>query len=99
MTTPAKVIKDECRWCKNGNQFTCESEVCALNNNSLSSLKRIRSHCLDCVQTTYEVTACEGNVILPTPHKCHLWGYRSGKNPKRKGKGGKGVRFEKENKC
>ncbi len=57
--TPAKAIKSECRWCRGGaKSFRCESEICKFNDKSLSPLKRIRAHCLDCVETRQEVKRC-----------------------------------------
>lgn len=83
--TPTRAIKDECRFCKNGNRFDCESEVCNLNGKTLSALKRIRAHCLTCVGVPSAAKDCSGDVVYPDPHKCHLWAYRFGHDPGRKG--------------
>jgi hypothetical protein len=65
----------------------CESKVCNLNNKSLSPLKRIKSHCLDCVETKSEVKNCTGKLLFEKL-LCYLHPYRQGHNPKRKGIGG-----------
>lgn len=86
--TPKKSIEAECRFCKSGQRFDCESSTCKLNDSRLSSLKRIKAHCLDCNGGRAEVVTCRGDVLNPSPHKCSLWEYRLGKNPALKGKGG-----------
>jgi len=85
--TPKKSIKIQCRYCKNGQQFDCGSIFCKLNDRDLSSLKKIRVHCLDCVGSSPQVKECMGEVLAPAPHKCSLWDYRFGTNPKRRGMG------------
>jgi hypothetical protein len=85
--TPARAIKSECRWCIGGTKsFKCDSESCKLNNKSLSSLKRIKEHCLDCVETRKEVRNCTGKLLFED-RICYLHPYRLGHNPKRKGIG------------
>lgn len=86
---PKKAIKIECGYCKNWQRFICVSEICRLNNVNLSSLKRIKAHCLTCVESRKDVMECTGQVLNPEPHKCPLWEFRLGKNPNRKGMGGK----------
>lgn len=86
--TPSNAIKEQCRYCLPSNWTSCDSMACNLNNKQLSSLKRIRAHCLDCVGTHPEVSSCTGNALYPASHKCSLWVYRAGKNPSLKGKGG-----------
>lgn len=86
--TPKKAIEAECRSCKNGQRFDCESSTCKLDDRRLPTLKRIKAHCLDCVGGRAEVLSCMGNILNPTPHKCALWAYRLGTNPALKGKGG-----------
>lgn len=87
--TPKKAVEVECRYCKNGQRFNCESTVCKLNDNSLSTLKRIKAHCLDCTGSRADVVSCSGDILNPSPpHKCTLWEYRLGTNPALKGKGG-----------
>ena len=83
--TPSKAIKLECKWCGVKN-VGCGSEICKLNNTSLSSLKRIKVHCLDCVETRQEVKGCPGQ-LLHEDRLCFLHQYRFGHNPKRKGIG------------
>ncbi len=85
--TPSKAIKLECKWCMgNVRSFKCDSDICKLNNKSLSPLKRIKSHCLDCVETRQEVKDCTGK-LLSENRLCYLHPYRMGTNPKRKGIG------------
>lgn len=86
--TPKKAIETECRFCKTGQRFDCESSTCKLNYRGLTPLKRIKAHCLDCAGSRAEVVTCAGNILNPSPHKCTLWSYRLGKNPTLKG--GKG---------
>jgi hypothetical protein len=88
--TPAKAIKLECRWCMGSvKRFTCDSQICKLNNKSLSPLKRIKSHCLDCVESRKEVKDCTGKLLFEN-RTCYLHPYRLGKNPKLKGLGNPG---------
>ncbi|HHT9112192.1 MAG: hypothetical protein HZA47_04920 [Planctomycetes bacterium] len=85
--TPAKAIKFECKCCMGGTRgMKCDSEVCKLNNKSLSPLKRIKAHCLGCVETRKEVKDCTGK-LLSEDRLCYLHPYRFGHNPKRKGIG------------
>ena len=85
--TPAKAIKLECKWCMGSmKSFKCDSQICKLNNRTLSHLKRIKAHCLDCVETRQEVKDCTGK-LLSENRLCYLHPYRLGKNPKRAGKG------------
>lgn len=85
--TPAKAIKLECRWCMGiARSFSCDSQICKLNDKSLSPLKRIKAHCLDCVETRQEVKECIGKLLFED-RLCYLHPYRMGTNPKRKGIG------------
>lgn len=81
--TPARSIRLECRWCSNCKSVDCISKVCKLKDVSLSHLKRIRAHCLDCVETRQEVKECTGK-LLYEDRLCYLHPYRFGKNPNRK---------------
>lgn len=85
--TPSKAIKLECRFCMGDVRRPCESKVCNLNNKSLSPLKRIKSHCLDCVEMKSEVKNCTGKLLFEE-RLCYLHPYRQGHDPKRKGMGG-----------
>lgn len=90
--TPKQAILIQCRFCLNTQVFKgCNSEVCKLNDSSLSNLKRIKAHCLTCVpeQNLKGVRACDGIVTNQKEHKCSLHPYRLGKNPRRAGIGGK----------
>lgn len=84
--TPVKAIKLECRWCSNCKTVDCISKVCKLKDVSLSPLKRIRAHCLDCVETRQEVKECTGELLFED-RLCYLHPYRFGHNPRQKGIG------------
>ena len=93
--TPSKAIKLECKWCMGSmKSFKCDSDICKLNtfdklsagNRTLSHLKRIKLHCLDCVETRQEVKDCTGKLLFED-RLCYLHPYRLGHNPKRKGIG------------
>lgn len=84
--TPARAIRLECRWCSNCKTIDCISKVCKLKDVSLSPLKRIRAHCLDCVETRQEVKECTGKLLFED-RLCYLHLYRFGKNPRLKGLG------------
>ena len=85
--TPSKAIKLECKWCMGSvRSFKCDSQICKLNNKSLTPLKRIKLHCLDCVETRQEIKDCTGRLLLED-RLCYLHPYRFGHNPKRKGIG------------
>ena len=85
--TPSKAIKLECKWCMGGvKSVRCGSQICKFNNKSLSHLKRIKAHCLDCVETRQEIKDCTGK-LLSENRLCYLHPYRLGHNPKRKGIG------------
>ncbi len=62
--TPSEAIRKECRWCKNGSRFECESKLCKLNPDvtpTLTPLKRIKTHCIDCVGSESELKNCGGD--------------------------------------
>lgn len=85
--TPAKAIKLECRSCMGGaKSFKCDSQICKLNDRDLSPLKRIKLHCLDCLENKREVRNCSGKLFFED-RLCFLHPYRLGHNPKRKGIG------------
>ena len=85
--TPRKAIKLECKWCMgNVRSIKCESKICKLNDKSLSPLKRIKAHCMDCLETRQEVKVCIGKLLFED-RLCYLHPYRFGHNPKRKGVG------------
>lgn len=91
--SPSKAILLECRSCMNTGAFRgCTSRDCFLNRPGLSTLKRIKAHCLYCApeQTVNGVKACTGEINGPEPHTCPLHPYRLGTNPNLKGKRGKG---------
>jgi len=81
--TPSKAIKLECKWCMgSAKSFTCDSQICELNNRTLSHLKRIKLHCLDCVEIRREIKDCTVK-LLSEDRLCYLHPYRLGHNPKR----------------
>lgn len=85
--TPKGAILVECRWCQNTPVFHgCVSQVCKLNDKSLSYTKRIKAHCLTCTpeQSVYGVKACTGEVSnFNEGRNCPLYAFRLGKNPAR----------------
>jgi len=82
--TPRKTIRLECKWCMGmAKSFKCDSKLCKLNDKSLSPLRRIKAHCLDCIETRQELKDCTGK-LLPESRLCNLHPYRFGHNPKRK---------------
>ncbi len=85
--TPAHAIKQECKYCSNGQRINCNTTVCKLSKSVMtaSPLKRIKAHCLDCVGGKKGVKECDGKVLNPDPHICPLYKFRNGKNPNRKG--------------
>jgi hypothetical protein len=88
--TPREVIILECQYCQNANRSgKCQSTFCFLNNATLTTLKRIKAHCLTCVpdQNREGVQACTGMVIGSRPRMCPLHPYRMGHNPNRAGLG------------
>ncbi len=91
--TPRLSIKEECKYCKNGNSFSCNSAICSLNKKKLTPLKRIKSHCINCVGTRQEVIKCRGKVLYSNNKykKCSLWKYRLGLNPYLKGIGNRNI--------
>jgi len=85
--TPSTAIKLTCKWCMGGvKSARCDSQICELNNRTLSRLKRIKQHCLDCVETRGEVKVCTSKLFFED-RLCYLHPYRLGHNPKRKGMG------------
>ncbi|MDN3514970.1 MAG: hypothetical protein NG747_11285 [Candidatus Brocadia sp.] len=84
---PTKVIKLECKWCMgSARSLSCDSRICKLNNKSLTPLKRIKAHCLDCVKTRQEIKNCTGKLLFED-RLCYLHPYRLGHNPRQKGIG------------
>ncbi len=91
--TPKEAIKQECRYCLNAAKLPgpvgCDNESCNLNKTELSLLKRIKTHCIECIpeQSSQGVRRCDGKVLNPEPHVCPLHPYRLGHNPARAGIG------------
>ena len=87
LLTPSKAIRKECRWCKGGGRWKCESKVCYLNKPGLSALKRIKLQCVECCGgVKAEVAGCTGQLLRENGNRenCWLHPYRLGKNPYRK---------------
>ena len=83
MTSPAQAIKAECRRCKGGQLFRCESKVCKLSPDAYtcrSSVRRIGAHCRDCNGDDHP-RECVGRYLDGTT--CGLHPFRLGKNPER----------------
>lgn len=90
--TPKQAILAQCRFCMNKTFFRgCDSMICKLNYSSLSNLRKIKLHCISCVpdQNIKAVRFCDGKLL--NGHTCSLHVFREGKNPKRKGIGGKNL--------
>lgn len=82
--TASQAIHVECRWCK-GNSLACVSKICNLRAEiKASSVKKIRAHCLDCVEKLADVKDCTGEIHHVIKRECPLHPYRFGKNPDRK---------------
>lgn len=77
MTTPSQAIKAECRFCKGGQLFRCESTACALNHAG-RPLPKIKSHCRECSGDDHPKN-CTGRLLAGTT--CNLYEFRLGKNP------------------
>ncbi len=76
--TPSQAIRSECCWCMGGvERFVCSSQVCKLNDKPLTPLRRIKAHCLDCVETKQEVRDCTGRLLLGN-RLCLLHPFRVG---------------------
>lgn len=84
--TPARAIKFECKWCSGVKAVDCISKVCKLKDVTLSPLKRIKAHCLDCLETRQEVKECTGKLLFED-RLCYLHSYRLGHNPRQRGIG------------
>lgn len=82
--SPADVIKLECKRCygledirKNPN---CISKICKIKDKTIiSPLRRIKAHCLDCMETRDQVKNCTGK-LLHEDRLCYLHPYRLGKS-------------------
>ena len=87
--TPLQAIRKECGYCKGGTRVPCNDEGCNLTNSKLTSLKKIKAHCKQCVpeQSMQGVGECDGKILCPEPHACSLHPFRLGHNPNRKGIG------------
>jgi len=75
--TPAQAIKTECRSCRGGQLFRCESKVCSLYHPG-RPLPKIRTHCRECAGDEHS-RECTGRLLDGTT--CNLHPFRLGKNP------------------
>lgn len=94
--TAAQSIKAECRSCKGGGRWDCESKVCYLNKPGLSALKRIKLHCVECCGgVKAEVADCTGRLLRENGNGKHCWlhPFRLGKNPYREKSPGRPENF------
>ncbi|MHB8783774.1 MAG: hypothetical protein ACYDAX_10220 [Desulfobacteria bacterium] len=76
--TPVQAIKRECRTCKGGKVFRCESKACALNKSGGPSLRKIKAHCRECNGDDHP-RECPGRLLDGAV--CNLHPFRLGKNP------------------
>jgi len=81
VTTPAKAILAECRSCKGGQIFRCESLSCALNKSDGTSLRKIKAHCIECNGDDHP-RECTGRLL--NGDTCNLHPFRLGTNPQAK---------------
>lgn len=88
-----KQIRRHCVDCMGGQYAlvtACPSDTCYLwpyragkgAEAEYTPLKSIRLFCLQCVGSPEEVTKCTGKMLFD--NDCHLWGFRSGHNARRK---------------
>lgn len=75
--TPSQSIRAECRRCRGGQVFHCESTVCTLNGSG-RPLPKIKAHCRVC-NGDDQPGECTGRLI--DGDICNLHEFRLGKNP------------------
>lgn len=96
--TPLRAIALHCLACSSGDfseRKLCVSEACPLYNYHLGRGKNgLRPTPLQAVKLWCAVCIGEGPVRLCAMKECPLIPYRMGKNPARKGLGGKGASAE-----
>ena len=78
--TPGQAIKAECRKCKGGQVFRCESKTCDLNRTG-RPLPKIKAHCKTCNGDDHP-RECTGKLL--DDGSCNLHPFRLGKNPSAK---------------
>lgn len=78
--TPLQSIRAECRRCKGGQLFRCESTTCSLNLAG-RPLPKIKAHCRECNGDDHP-KECTGKLL--DGGTCHLYPFRLGKNPNAK---------------
>ncbi len=75
--TPSQAIRTECRRCRGGQLFRCESKSCSLNRPGRPRPK-IKAHCRECNGDDHPED-CTGRLLDGTT--CNLYESRVGKNP------------------
>lgn len=75
--TPLRSIRVECRSCKGGQVFRCESKTCFLNR-AWRPLPKIKAHCRECNGDDHPKD-CTGRLL--DGNTCILHEFRLGKNP------------------
>jgi len=75
--TPAQAIRHECRRCRGGHLFRCESAACSLNDAG-RPLPKIKAHCKTCNGDDHP-RECVGKLLDGTT--CILHDFRLGRNP------------------
>ena len=86
--TPKTAWFKECRWCSGCKPYDCITQICSLSPNvleNISTLKRIKAHCLDCAaldigeSPQLSVKKCDGH-ILRENHNSDRWVDKDGVN-------------------
>lgn len=75
--TPSQSIRAECRSCKGGQVFRCESKACNLNRPG-RPLPKIKAHCRECNGDDHP-RECTRRLLGGTV--CNLHEFRLGKSP------------------
>lgn len=75
--TPSQSIRAECRSCKGGQVFRCESTACSLNLSG-RPLPKIKAHCRECNGDDHPKD-CTGRLL--DGNTCILHEFRLAKNP------------------
>jgi hypothetical protein len=78
--TPLQSVRAECRSCKGGQLFRCESKACALNRQG-RPLPKIKAHCRECNGDDHP-RECTGRLLDGSI--CNLHPFRLGTNPQAK---------------
>ena len=87
--TPLKAIKQHCKWCQQTDRMQivreCQDKQCPLHPlrmgkavKGVPALKTIRRKCRECVETSEDIKACDGEMSNGV---CPLHAFRFGKRP------------------